>query len=44
TLGNLSDSLGFSSQGHFTRFFRRHIGASPSQYHRTIDVYRSEIL
>ncbi len=44
TLGNLSDSLGFSSQGHFTRFFRRHIGASPSQYHRTIDVYGSEIL
>lgn len=42
TLGNLSDSLGFSSQGHFTRFFRRHIGAAPSQYHRSIDVYPSE--
>lgn len=41
TLGNLSDNLGFSSQGHFTRFFRRHIGASPSQYHRTVDVYPS---
>lgn len=42
TLGNLSDSLGFSSQGHFTRFFRRHIGAAPSQYHRSIDMCRSE--
>ena len=41
TLGNLSDNLGFSSQGHFTRFFRRHIGAAPSQYQRTIDVYPS---
>ena len=29
TLGNLSEALGFSEQGHFTRFFRRHIGASP---------------
>lgn len=42
TLGNLSDNLGFSCQGHFTRFFRRHIGASPSQYHRTIDVYPTQ--
>ncbi|WP_288353033.1 AraC family transcriptional regulator [uncultured Marinobacter sp.] len=42
TLGNLSDTLGFSCQGHFTRFFRRHIGASPSQYHRTIDVYPTQ--
>ncbi|MDN3523491.1 helix-turn-helix transcriptional regulator [Halomonas ramblicola] len=39
TLGNLSESLGFSEQGHFTRFFRRHIGASPSQYQKAIDDY-----
>nr|WP_297461974.1 AraC family transcriptional regulator [uncultured Halomonas sp.] len=39
TLGNLSETLGFSEQGHFTRFFRRHIGASPSQYQRVIDSY-----
>lgn len=39
TLGNLSETLGFSDQGHFTRFFRHHIGASPSQYHRMIDIY-----
>lgn len=40
TLGNLSESLGFSEQGHFTRFFRRHIGASPSQYQKVTDSYR----
>ncbi len=39
TLGLLSDSLGFSEQGHFTRFFRQHIGASPSQYQRVVDSY-----
>ncbi|MBW6390843.1 helix-turn-helix transcriptional regulator [Billgrantia antri] len=42
TLGNLSESLGFSEQGHFTRFFRRHIGASPSQYRKVIDNYHSK--
>lgn len=39
TLCLLSDALGFSEQGHFTRFFRQHIGASPSQYARSIDSY-----
>lgn len=39
TLGNLSEALGFSEQGHFTRFFRRHIGASPSQCQKVIDSY-----
>lgn len=41
TLGLLSESLGFSEQGHFTRFFRQHIGASPSQYQRVVDSYTS---
>ncbi|PMZ57851.1 AraC family transcriptional regulator, partial [Pseudomonas sp. GW247-3R2A] len=39
TLGLLSENLGFSEQGHFTRFFRQHIGASPSQYRRVVDCY-----
>jgi AraC-like DNA-binding protein len=39
TLGLLSESLGFSEQGHFTRFFKHHIGASPSQYQRVVDSY-----
>lgn len=39
TLGLLSEKLGFSEQGHFTRFFRQHIGASPNQYRRVVDCY-----
>ncbi|WP_280570000.1 AraC family transcriptional regulator [Chromohalobacter sp. 296-RDG] len=39
SLGELSLALGFSEQGHFTRFFRRHIGAAPSQYQRVMDDY-----
>lgn len=39
TLGKLAESLGFSEQGHFTRFFQQHIGAAPSQYSRVIDSY-----
>lgn len=39
TLGNVSESLGFAEQGHFTRFFRNHLGAAPSQYQRVVDRY-----
>ncbi len=42
TLGELSEELGFSEQGHFTRFFQRHIGAPPSQYQRVLDSYRQD--
>lgn len=38
TLGLLSENLGFSEQGLFTRF-PQHIGASPSQYRRVVDCY-----
>lgn len=40
TLGRLAERLGFKEQGHFTRFFRQHIGASPSQYRRVVDSYQ----
>lgn len=39
TIGVLAERLGFSEQGHFTRFFQQHIGASPSQYRRVVDSY-----
>ncbi|MEZ5751955.1 MAG: AraC family transcriptional regulator [Paracoccaceae bacterium] len=32
SFGALSDRLGFSTQGHFTRFFRDHTGVAPSQF------------
>lgn len=30
----VSDTLGFSAQGHFTRFFRDHAGVNPSEFRR----------
>ncbi|MBV6486876.1 MAG: AraC family transcriptional regulator [Xanthobacteraceae bacterium] len=34
SLSAVSDKLGFSAQGHFTRFFRDHAGVSPSEFRR----------
>lgn len=38
-LGALSLDLGFSAQSHFTRFFRHHLGITPSEYRRIVDVF-----
>jgi AraC family transcriptional regulator len=35
---DISDELGFTAQGNFTRFFCQHVGISPTQYRRTIQV------
>lgn len=32
TLSTVSENLGFSAPGHFTRFFRDHAGTSPSEF------------
>ncbi|MBZ0146523.1 MAG: AraC family transcriptional regulator [Pseudorhodoplanes sp.] len=32
SLSAVSDKLGFSAQGHFTRFFRDHAGVTPSEF------------
>lgn len=32
SFGDLSDELGFSTQAHFTRFFRDHAGVAPSHF------------
>jgi AraC family transcriptional regulator len=32
----IAGELGFSAQGHFTRFFRHHIGICPSEYRRVV--------
>ena len=34
SLSAVSDNLGFSAQGHFTRFFRDHAGVNPSEFRR----------
>jgi AraC-like DNA-binding protein len=40
SLCSISESLGFSAQSHFTRFFRQHLGIVPSQYRKVVNVYR----
>jgi AraC family transcriptional regulator len=35
-IGSISDDLGFSAQGNFTRFFQQHTGTSPNQYRRVM--------
>lgn len=31
--------LGFSAPGHFSRFFRQHLGITPSAYRRTVSIF-----
>jgi len=38
SLALLSGNLGFSAQSHFTRFFHQHVGATPSQYRKVVNV------
>lgn len=38
SIGQLSDSLGFSEPHHFTRFFRHNLGIPPTEYRRTVTV------
>ena len=38
-LAALSDDLGFAAQSHFTRFFRYHLGITPSEYRRIVNVF-----
>jgi AraC family transcriptional regulator len=40
-IADLGYRLGFSAPGHFTRFFRHHIGVTPSQYRKVVDLYES---
>lgn len=36
-IGDLSYDIGFGAQSNFTRFFRQHQGASPTQFRRVVD-------
>jgi AraC family transcriptional regulator len=39
SLTDISYDLGFSAPGHFTRFFRQHLGITPSEYRRVVELY-----
>ena len=38
SLEQISHDLGFSAQGHFSRFFRQHQGVLPSHYRRNLEI------
>ncbi len=37
-IGDISYNVGFSAPGHFTRFFRQHLGITPGEYRRVVDL------
>lgn len=39
SLGEMSQQLGFSAPGHFSRFFRQHLGITPSDYRRVVNLF-----
>lgn len=38
-VGNVGHELGFSTSSHFARFFRQHLGITPSNYRRAVNLY-----
>ncbi len=39
SVGDLAHALGFSAPGHFSRFFRQHLGITPSDYRRVVNLF-----
>lgn len=39
---DISYMLGFSAPGHFARFFRQHVGITPTEYRRRVNLFRSD--
>jgi len=39
SVGDVGHSLGFSTSGHFARFFRQHLGITPTDYRRAVNLY-----
>lgn len=37
-VADISDNLGFSAPGHFSRFFREHLGITPTDYRRKVNL------
>lgn len=42
SMAEISDLLGFSSPAHFSAMFKKHVGLSPVQYKRSIDLMNSK--
>ena len=40
-MAEVSDELGFSAPAHFTRFFRGHAGAAPSEFRNIARLQRA---
>jgi AraC family transcriptional regulator len=38
-VGDVAQDLGFSAPGHFSRFFRQHLGITPSDYRRVVNLF-----
>ena len=38
-VAEVSDRLGFSAPGHFSRFFRAHLGITPTDYRRKVNLF-----
>ncbi|MGH6610839.1 MAG: helix-turn-helix domain-containing protein [Burkholderiaceae bacterium] len=38
-VSDVSYALGFSAPSHFSRFFRQHLGITPTEYRRTVNLY-----
>jgi AraC family transcriptional regulator len=38
-VAEVSDHLGFSAPGHFSRFFRSHLGITPTDYRRKVNLF-----
>jgi len=38
-VGEVAHELGFSAPGHFSRFFRQHLGITPSDYRRVVNLF-----
>lgn len=38
SVADISYGVGFSAPGHFTRFFREHLGITPSEYRKVVNV------
>ena len=42
TISEISYDIGFSAPGHFTRFFRQHLGITPTEFRRAVDVVEQD--